>query len=394
MSHRKTDTALTALAIGGGLLTLGGFAAAVALSRRVAGSASLPLPPDGRTPLQSGPTPNVPPQLSGFTDDDLEAAARMLASENGSGSRALWTELIWSQLHARKPGETLYERITAGSGYGVVGAKSWPGRVRPVSTEQPALPEHREHALEVLAGLHPARFPMAISFFEPALQDKVFRIAEGAREKLRKGLPLTAQEERLRHHKKSAADVRADWEKTLQVAGTIDGVEFYEMKSRINPEKHDFSIREQALTLAWPIAPEELKREGDRLLERRPKTGKRHNGVDLFAPPGTRITAVRSGRVKRVVDGRSSDREAAKLAGLWVDVEAANKQIDRYLHLGEAKVVPGQKINRGDLIGLVAEAHTSGTGEAPHLHFEVRAEDYSSQRKDYGPPINPKFEVV
>jgi hypothetical protein len=86
MSHRKTDTALTALAIGGGLLTLGGFAAAVALSRRVAGSASLPLPPDGRTPLQSGPTPNVPPQLSGFTDDDLEAAARMLASENGTGA--------------------------------------------------------------------------------------------------------------------------------------------------------------------------------------------------------------------------------------------------------------------------------------------------------------------
>ena len=394
MSHRKTDTALTALAIGGGLFTLGGFAAAVALSRRVAGSASLPLPPDGRTPLQSGPTPNVPPQLSGFTDDDLDAAARMLASENGSGSRALWTELIWSQLHARKPGETLYERITAGSGYGVVGAKSWPGKARPVSTDQAALPVHRTFALEVLAGLHPARFPTAIAFFEPALQDKVFRIAEGAREKLRKGLPLTAQEERLRHHKKSAADVRADWEKTLQVAGTIDGVEFYEMKSRINPEKHDFSIREQALTLAWPIAPEELKREGDRLLERRPKTGKRHNGVDLFAPPGTRITAVRSGRVKRVVDGRSSDREAAKLAGLWVDVEAANKQIDRYLHLGEAKVVPGQKINRGDLIGLVAEAHTSGTGEAPHLHFEVRAEDYSSQRKDYGPPINPKFEVV
>jgi murein DD-endopeptidase MepM/ murein hydrolase activator NlpD len=394
MSRRKTDTALTALAIGGSLLTLGGFAAAVALSSRVAGSASLPLPPDGRTPLQSGPTPNVPPQLSGFTDDDLEAAARMLASENGSGSRALWTELIWSQLHARKPGETLYERITAGSGYGVVGAKSWPGRVRPVSTDQPALPEHREHALEVLAGLHPARFPMAISFFEPALQDKVFRIAEGAREKLRKGLPLTEQEGRLRHHKKSAADVRADWEKTLQVAGTIDGVEFYEMKSRINPEKHDFAIREQAFTLAWPIAPEELKREGDRVMEQRPKTGKRHNGVDLFAAPGTRITAVRSGRVKRVVDGRSSDREAAKLAGLWVDVEAANKQIDRYLHLGEAKVVPGQTIKRGDLIGLVAEAHTSGTGEAPHLHFEVRAEDYSSQRKDYGPPINPKFEVV
>ena len=240
MSRRKTDTALTALAIGGSLLTLGGFAVAVALSRRVAGSASLPLPPDGRTPLQSGgPTPNVPPQLSGFTDDDLDAAARMLAGEKGNGSRALWTELIWSQLHARRPGETLYERITAGSGYGTQGAKSWPGKARPVSTDQAALPVHRSFALEVLAGLHPARFPTAIAFFEPALQDKVFRIAEGAREKLRKGLPLTAQEERLRHHKKSAADVRADWEQTMRMAGTLDGVEFYEM-SLINPERNDF----------------------------------------------------------------------------------------------------------------------------------------------------------
>lgn len=393
MSRRKTDTALTALAIGGSLLTLGGFAVAVALSRRVAGSASLPLPPDGRTPLQSGgPTPNVPPQLSGFTDDDLDAAARMLASENGNGSRALWTELIWSQLHARRPGETLYERITAGSGYGTQGAKSWPGKARPVSTDQAALPVHRSFALEVLAGLHPARFPTAIAFFEPALQDKVFRIAEGAREKLRKGLPLTAQEERLRHHKKSAADVRADWEQTMRMAGTIDGVEFYEM-SRINPEKHDFEIRQKAMTLAWPIAPQELTRVGDQVTDKRPKSGRPHKGVDLFAASGTPIRAARSGRVKRVVDGRKSDRAAARLAGLWVDV-AAGDQIDRYLHLGEAKVVPGQRIKRGDLIGIVAEADTSGTGEAPHLHFEVRAADYSSERKDYGEPINPKFEVV
>ncbi|MBK8359429.1 MAG: M23 family metallopeptidase [Comamonadaceae bacterium] len=109
--------------------------------------------------------------------------------------------------------------------------------------------------------------------------------------------------------------------------------------------------------------------------------------------PGTPITAARSGRVKRVVDGRGSNREAARRAGLWVDVEVG-KQMDRYLHLGEAKVVPGQKIKRGDLIGVVAEAKTSGTGKGPHLHFEVRAGDYTSERQDYGAPINPKFEVV
>ena len=118
-------------------------------------------------------------------------------------------------------------------------------------------------------------------------------------------------------------------------------------------------------------------RDRDQVMEVRPKTGKPHKGVDLFAPPGTPITAARSGRVKRVVDGRNSSREAAKLAGLWVDVEVG-QQIDRYLHLGEAKVVAGQKIKRGELVGIVAEAGTSGTGEGPHLHFEVRAGDYTS----------------
>lgn len=385
MSRRKSDAGLTALAIGGTLLTLGGFALAVALSKRAITEPSFgPL-----LPPKPGETPGTD-----YSEDDLEAAARMLASENSTGSRALWTEQIGSQLHARKPGETLFDRITAGSGFGPQGEKSWPGRVRPVATDQLALPVHRKFAAEVLAGLHPAQFPRAVGFFEPAQQDKVLRIADRAREKLKQGVPLTKQEERLRHYKKSADDIRADWQKTMRLSGTVDGVEFYEMsKIRINPEDHDFAAREAAIRLAWPIARTEIKRVGDQLMDSRPKTGEPHKGVDLFAKPGTPVTAARSGRVKRVVDGRGSDREAARRAGLWVDV-AVGKQIDRYLHLGEAKVLPGQKIKRGDLIGAIAEAETSGTGKGPHLHFEVRAGDYTSERQDYGAPINPKFEVV
>lgn len=384
MSRQKSDPALTALAIGGSVLMLGGFALAVAFSRRVA-SAPVGLP------RSSEPVP-TPPSLHGYTEDDVEAAARMLASENGNGSRALWTELLGSQLHARKPGESLYERITAGSGFGPQGEKTWPGKLRPVSTEQSAMPIHRSFALEVLAGLHTPRFPSAIAFFEPAQQDKVLRIAVRAREKRQQGLPLTAQEERLRHYKKGADDVRADWKQTMRIAGTIDGVEFYEM-SRINPEQRDFAIRAKAQRLAWPIERAEVMRVGDGVTDSRPGTGNPHDGVDIFAAPGTPIRAARSGRVKRVIDGRKSEREAARKAGLWVDLEIG-KQIDRYLHLDDVRVAEGQQVKRGDLIGFVAEAYTSGTGKGPHLHFEVRASDYDRDKKDYGEPIQPKFEVV
>ena len=386
MSGRKGDAALAALAVVGTVLTLGGFAMAVALSRRVAEKA---------LPLSRHPQPNetIPSPPLDFSDEDVEAAARMLASENGQGSPQLWTELIGSQLHARKAGETLYERITAGSGYGRQGERSWPGRTRPVSTDQEALPIHQSWAREVLSGLHTPRFGNAIAFFDPAQQDKAHAIAQRARAKQVQGLPLTEQEQRLSHYRKTAAEVRADWQKTLRRVGTIDGVEFYEM-NRSNPEKSDFAARDKAKLLGWPVPKELVTRIGDRVTESRPGSGRPHKGVDIFAPAGSTVTAARSGRVKRVMDGRGSNHEKAQRAGLWVDVEAANGQIDRYLHLGEATVAEGQRVKRGDAIGLIAEAHESGSGDAPHVHFEVRASDYDREKKDYGQPIDPKFEVV
>ena len=75
----------------------------------------------------------------------------------------------------------------------------------------------------VLSGLHLPRFGSAIAFFEPAQQDKPHAVAQRARVKQAQGLPLTEQEKRLSHYRKTAAEVRADWQKTLRRVGTIDG---------------------------------------------------------------------------------------------------------------------------------------------------------------------------
>lgn len=163
-----------------------------------------------------------------FSEADVEAAARMLASENPRGSRALHIEQIHTQLRSRKPGQSLFDRITAGSGWGQQGERRPPGGVRPVSTEEPATDELRELARAVLDGLHPSQLPTARKFFEPAQQDRAVQIAVRAREKQAAGLTLTAQEQRLLRYRKTAAEIRRHWiSDGAKHVGTLNGVEFF-----------------------------------------------------------------------------------------------------------------------------------------------------------------------
>jgi hypothetical protein len=115
---------------------------------------------------------------------------------------------------------------------------------------------------EVLSGLHTPRFESAIAFFDPdtARQSLCRRAASEGQTK--QGLPLTEQEKRLSHYHKTAAEVRADWQKTLRRVGTIDGVEFYEM-NRTSPEKLDFAARDKAKVLGWPVSKDLVTRIGD-----------------------------------------------------------------------------------------------------------------------------------
>jgi len=163
-----------------------------------------------------------------FTEADVEAAARMLASENPRGSRALHVEQIYTQLRARRSGQSLFDRITAGSGWGPQGERAPGGGVRPVSTEAAATPALRQLAREVLAGLHDSSLPGAKQFFEPAQQDRAFAIAERARKKQASGQLLSKAEQRLLGYRRTAAEVRRKWlSEGAQFIGSLDGVEFF-----------------------------------------------------------------------------------------------------------------------------------------------------------------------
>lgn len=90
---------------------------------------------------------------------------------------------------------------------------------------------------------------------------------------------------------------------------------------------------------------------------------KRHDGVDITMPIGTPIYADRDGVVLRVGQQRGY--------GLTIDAGPDEAGRSKYAHLSEAHVKPGQRVKKGDVIGLSGISGNPPKGGKPHLHYEV-----------------------
>ncbi|MCB9169626.1 MAG: M23 family metallopeptidase [Flavobacteriales bacterium] len=86
-----------------------------------------------------------------------------------------------------------------------------------------------------------------------------------------------------------------------------------------------------------------------------------HAGMDFTAPTGTEVRATGDGTV--TFADYSSDG-----FGIHVIIDHGYDYETLYGHLDEVKVRRGQKVKRGDLIGLVGN---TGLSTGPHLHYEV-----------------------
>lgn len=91
------------------------------------------------------------------------------------------------------------------------------------------------------------------------------------------------------------------------------------------------------------------------------KVRKMHWGMDFSAPTGTEIFATGDGRVERVVKSRRG-------YGKHVIIDHGYGYKTLYAHMSQIDVRRGQKVKRGDVIGLVGN---TGISSAPHLHYEV-----------------------
>ncbi len=86
-----------------------------------------------------------------------------------------------------------------------------------------------------------------------------------------------------------------------------------------------------------------------------------HTGVDLAAPTGTPVLAVKAGRVLLV--------QAVSGYGTTVLLDHGNGLETLYAHLQQALVQEGDWLEQGVQLGAVG---MSGSASGPHLHFELR----------------------
>jgi murein DD-endopeptidase MepM/ murein hydrolase activator NlpD len=114
-----------------------------------------------------------------------------------------------------------------------------------------------------------------------------------------------------------------------------------------------------ALPLRWPVHGPVKSGYG---LRRSPWNGapEHHDGMDIGSPPGTPVEAPAAGSVVEA----SSQGDFGK----HVMLDHGNGVRSLYGHLKRVDVKVGQRVAKGQVIGLVG---STGRSTGPHLHYEV-----------------------
>ena len=108
----------------------------------------------------------------------------------------------------------------------------------------------------------------------------------------------------------------------------------------------------------WPVAAPVTSPFGLRFFGLRPDF---HTGVDLAAPTGTPVAAMKSGEVRFAGEMRGY--------GLVVMLQHGPHLRTVYAHLSEVLVRQGEEVKGGQVI---AKSGSSGNASGAHLHFEIQ----------------------
>ncbi len=168
---------------------------------------------------------------------------------------------------------------------------------------------------------------------------------KGFRERIQAALP--------RRFRAAAGDRGAD-EELHQILASLQG-ELKEMLSSFPSE--------------WPVPGKVVSGYG---MRPSPWTGKKefHSGLDIPNPVGTPVHAPGDAVVETA--------GVKKGNGRYVVLDHGEEITTQYAHLSKILVKDGERVRKGQPIGLVG---SSGRSTGPHLHYEVRVK---------GIPIDPR----
>lgn len=155
--------------------------------------------------------------------------------------------------------------------------------------------------------------------------------------------------------------------KKLSGNSEIIGIRFkgkHELAAFLFEDGRYYDKQGKSLTRAftrYPVSKQYRISSGFNPRRKHPITGliRPHNGTDFATPTGTPVMTTGDGVVRAVRNH--------PYAGKYVVIEHGGKYRTRYLHLSKILVKKGQRVTRGQRIGLSGR---TGRVTGPHLHYE------------------------
>jgi murein DD-endopeptidase MepM/ murein hydrolase activator NlpD len=168
----------------------------------------------------------------------------------------------------------------------------------------------------------------------------------------------------------SRAVTRADYNASLWAFHMMEAMPLLvPYHPAVSPAAFDNAYADSATPSIWPVRGQFTAAFGQRM---DPFSGEAgfHTGVDIAAPAGTPVRAAGDGLLFYAGPEGGYGNEALIDHGFGITT--------KYAHLNTLKVVVGERVIRGQIIGSVG---MTGRATGPHLHYEVLV---------HGTPVNPQ----